>query len=124
MSMTLDELVQRAYRNAKSKGFHDVEQPASVLHMLMVTELAEATEEVRKGRPPVYATTGKDLLCADIETIKERNLKPEGEAIELVDVVIRIADYFGKKGWDIEELLKLKMGYNATRNHMHGNKKY
>ena len=124
MSITIEELVKRAYQHAKDKGFHDVENEASTNHMLMVTELAEATEEVRKGKPPLYAITGKDLLTASLGVIKERGLKPEGEAIELVDVVIRIADYFGHKGWDLEELLKLKLQYNTTRDHMHGGKRY
>jgi hypothetical protein len=122
MSITIEELVKRAYQNAKNKGFHDVDNEASTNHMLMVTELAEATEEVRKGRPPLYALTGNDLLTADLGVIKERGLKPEGEAIELADVVIRIADYFGHKGWDLEEMLKLKLQYNTTREPMHGKK--
>lgn len=124
MTITIEELVSRAYQHAKDKGFHDVEQPASTNHMLMVTELAEATEEVRKDRPPIYAITHKSIITADVKTIKERDLKPEGEAIELADVVLRICDYFGNKGWDLEEVLKLKMYYNGTRSRMHGGKKY
>lgn len=52
------------------------------------------------------------------------SLKPEGEAIELVDVIIRIFDYFGKKNWDLENLLQIKCTYNSERSHRHGGKLY
>ena len=54
----------------------------------------------------------------------DKSIKPEGELIELADAVIRIFDYAGAKGWDLEEAIKLKMTYNKTRSHRHGGKKY
>ena len=50
--------------------------------------------------------------------------KPEGEAVELVDAVIRIMDYFGYRGWDMEQVIEAKMEYNETRSYRHDNKKY
>lgn len=74
--MQIQELVKLAFDNAKAKGWHDKERPPLEYHMLMVSEIAEATEEARKSMPPVYVKDGK----------------PEGELIELADAVIRIAD--------------------------------
>ena len=108
--MTVNELVQRAHERAKKSGWWDPAKSPVECHMLMVSELAEATEEVRKSNPDVY-----------IDNITG---KPEGEAIELADCIIRIADYCGYKGWDLEQLLIAKMDFNDTRPHRHGNKKY
>jgi hypothetical protein len=39
-------------------------------------------------------------------------------------VELRIADYCGHKGWDLEAALRMKMDYNKTRPHRHGGKKF
>lgn len=98
--MKLNELCEIAYRAAQEKGWYEPGLLPSPLerHMLMVSELAEATEKVRKGEPPMYF-------------IDE---KPEGELIELADVLIRIADYCGFKGWDLEKAVQIKLDYNKT----------
>lgn len=107
--MHLNEFVVKAHGMAKEKGWWNPAKSAPEVHMLIVTEIAEATEEVRKGSPAVYGDPGT---------------KPEGEAIELADAMIRIADYFGYKGWDLEAAVKMKMKYNATRSNRHGGKRY
>ena len=90
--------------------------------MLMVSEIAEATEEARHSHPPVYVRREGQII--DDPALFVQGEKPEGEAIELVDAMIRIADYFGSKGWNLEELLTLKINYNKTRSFRHGGKKY
>lgn len=106
--MTINELVKKAHEQAKKSGWHDAPRTPLEVHMLIVSEIAEATEQVRKECAPVY----------------EKDTKPEGELIELVDAIIRICDYAGSKGWDLEEAIRIKMDYNATRSYRHGNKKY
>ena len=105
---TVKEWCEYIYSWAKRKGWWDIIKSPLELHMLMVSELAEATEESRKGTEPVYYENGK----------------PEGELIELADCVIRIMDYCGYKGWDLEEAVETKMKYNETRPYRHGNKKF
>ena len=78
-----------------------------VNHMLIVSEIAEATESVRKGEDSVWFGPGG---------------KPEGEAIELADAVIRVMDYCQDVGIDLEEAIRLKNEYNKTRPYRHGNK--
>lgn len=74
------------------------DRPPLELHMLMVSEVAEATEEARKGTLPIYYNTEHGVLPREdgMFDVKQGDklLKPEGEAVELADVVIRIADYF------------------------------
>ena len=49
--------------------------------------------------------------------------KPEGVAVELADCMIRILDYCGHAGIDIEEAIRIKHEYNKTRPYRHGGKK-
>ena len=107
--MNLNELRDEAHQNAKDHGWHDEKIHPLAAHALIHSEISEATEEVRAGSDAVYAGARG---------------KPEGEAVELADALIRIADYFGLKGWDLEGIVKLKMEYNKTRPHRHGGKRY
>jgi hypothetical protein len=50
------------------------------------------------------------------------NPKPEGIPIELADCIIRIFDYCGKEGINIEEAIRIKHEYNKTRPYRHGGK--
>jgi hypothetical protein len=103
----LNYWVDLSHSVAVQHGWWDSPRPSLECHMLMVSEIAEATEEYRKGKPPIYIG---------------ENGKPEGEAIELADVLLRIFDYFGAKGWDLEKTVRLKHEYNKTRPYRHGNK--
>lgn len=53
----------------------------------------------------------------------DSNKKPEGELVELADTVIRIMDYCGAKGYDLENAIHLKKEFNKTRSYRHGEKK-
>ena len=108
----LNKLVDEIHETAKSKGWWDKDRFPLEIHMLIVSEIAEATEEVRKNKEEF------------ISYMYYENDKPVGEAVELVDAVIRILDYFGHKCWDFEKILKAKMDYNKTRPYRHGGKKY
>ena len=126
--MTITELVKQAYEQAVKSGWHEDERSPLEYHALIHSEIAEATEEARK---PYLNMDGKgvygvrDDKMVDYKVLHgNTGLKPEGELIELADAIIRIADYCGSKGWDLEEAIKLKMEYNKTRSHRHGGKKY
>lgn len=112
--LTVNGLVRIAHKNATEKGWHDKERSPLEYHALFHSEVSEATEAVRLGIPPIdFMPPNKDGVS-----------KPEGEAIELADVIIRIADYFGVKGWDLQEVLLKKIAYNETRSHRHGGKHF
>ena len=46
--------------------------------------------------------------------------KPEGVPIELADAVIRICDFCGLHGIDLEAAIEAKMEYNRGRPRRHG----
>lgn len=67
---------------------------------------------------------GQQRIHADGEACeKHERRKPEGVAVELADCMIRILDYCGHAGIDIEEAIRIKHEYNKTRPYRHGGKK-
>lgn len=95
------------HENAKNKGWWDGKHRSEKeILMLVVSEIAEATEEVRNKKPMVYGVevdhTTYETVFLDAANIRMRRLKPEGEAIELVDAVIRLLDWAGFKKWTLE----------------------
>jgi hypothetical protein len=53
---------------------------------------------------------------------KEGKPKPEGVAVELVDVIIRCLDTAGALGLDLDSAYAAKLAYNRSRPHRHGGK--
>ena len=107
--MHIKDLVKESHETAREKGWWDVVKSPLEIHALIHSEISEAVEEARKDTKPLYYNN---------------DLKPEGEAVELADAIIRIADYFGYRNWDLEKILEIKMHYNKSRSYRHGNKKY
>lgn len=116
-----------------SKGFWDRERLLTETTMLIVTELAEAVEEERAGNAGIYyrdTQEGKDLPERDVhigvDSLARPDywtpapLKPEGVDVELIDALIRLLDLLGSRGVDVDDLLKQKLAYNATRPARHG----
>ena len=108
--------------------------------MLITSELAEALEEHREGRPNVYHSLNArrvypvvDASGADWtthptglslgDTYTGVKAKPEGVAVELADALIRILDTMHSLGVDIDAVVADKMAYNASRPFKH-NKAY
>lgn len=123
---TIKQWQTEVHQLAKTKGWYDTPRSALEYHMLMVSEIAEASEEVRKGSPAIYFEKGHvvaDVNLEDNSITFEANEKPEGEFIELADAVIRIMDYFEYNNVSLELMLERKHNYNKTRSYRHGGKK-
>lgn len=121
----LNSLAAAVHENAVAHGWWEQERELPEILMLCVSELAEALEEYRAGKPNIYYNVeGEGILYADGEACeKYERRKPEGVAVELADCVILILDYCGRAGIDIEEAIRIKHEYNKTRPYRHGGKK-
>jgi NTP pyrophosphatase (non-canonical NTP hydrolase) len=100
-------LIEESYGTAKERGWHDQPREAGTAIALIHSELSEALEELRAGRQNLYFTDDG---------------KPEGVAVELADVLIRIADLCGALKIDLAEAVLVKMAFNKTRPYRHGGK--
>jgi NTP pyrophosphatase (non-canonical NTP hydrolase) len=100
--MNLNELSKTVHA-ANIKWWRDIHTGEPIqrnkgeLLMLIVSELAEAMEGERKG-----------LMDDKLQH------RPMAE-VELVDAVIRILDYAGGFGYDLQGAFEEKMAYNANR---------
>lgn len=110
----LQAFARNVHKNAVEHGWWDGERKNSTIRALIVSELSEALEEARAGRPMVWR---KCMDPADEQEICERNAdcpckldmwecdcaaydaKPEGIAVELIDACIRILDDLEHEGY-------------------------
>jgi len=109
----INEMSKQAYATACEKGFRDagVAESRGILGdlMLIVTEVAEAAEEVRN---PEFSATRTYY--------RKKDRKPEGLPAELADIIIRIGDLAGSLGIDLSAAVVEKMKFNKTRPRLHG----
>ena len=121
--MDLNEITKEIHRNAVEHGWWDEPRSFGEIVALCHSELSEALEEYRNGRPIVYGDDFEDFhRVTNVAKIAEKKLKPEGMAVEMVDCLIRILDWFGQMELDVEEILAIKHEYNKTRPYRHGGK--
>lgn len=122
----LNEFAKEVHENAVAHGWWDEERSFGDIVALCHSELSEALEEYRsgnkviKGYPtPMLYYSGGGYVATEPTAICH---KPEGIAVELADCIIRILDYCGKEGIDIDAVLRVKHEYNKTRPYKHGGK--
>lgn len=104
--MELNDLVKRAHETAVRHGFWEPAPEIGTSIALIHSELSEALEEARAGKPILYYNQGSD--------------KPEGIGPELADATIRIGDLCGHLGINLDEMVQIKMKYNEGRPYKHG----
>ena len=129
LSNKMNILAKNIFKANKEKGFwtdNVQERNKSEILMLIVSELAEAQEALRKND-----FTNKDrlpdLLNLTDKPEKNGEFKDEFGAFikntfedELADAIIRILDLCGALDIDIETHIDLKLKYNSLRPHKHG----
>jgi len=94
---TIQSLVKEAHETAVEKGWWRDERSLLDCIALIHCELSEAVEAYRKG---------------DEAHVVE----------ELADVLIRVFDLCGRRGWNLEKSVLDKMAFNKTRSYRHGGK--
>lgn len=121
----MNEIARKIHENAKEHGWWEDERGLPEIIALCHSELSEALEEYRKGRPMAYVWRPTDYPGYYEEDVAKwrPGEKPEGIAVEMIDCIIRILDYLAHAGVDVDELLKRKMDYNETRPYRHGGKR-
>lgn len=137
--MNLNQWRDEIHALAKEKGWWEGERTFGEIIALCHSELSEALEEYRAGNYSIYYNCTKnpaiiepciyeddnqcELAFMYYGECNYKNSKPEGIPAELADCIIRILDYCGKEGIDIEEAVKIKHQYNKTRPYRHGGKR-
>lgn len=105
--MNIAQWTEEIHDNAVDHGWWEEERSFGEVVALCHSELSEALEAYRNGEPMVWINGGK----------------PDGIAVEMMDCIIRILDWFGKEDIDAEQILYLKHTYNKGRPYKHGGKK-
>ena len=110
-----NELAKEAHQTAVEHGFWEPEPTFGELVALMHSELSEALEEWRAGRPMVWKECELDGEPCDKVTCDCKQCngaylhdKPEGIAVELADCIIRIFDFLGSTSVDIDGIIERK----------------
>lgn len=126
--------IEKAHAVAKEKGFWETEnRNVSEILMLVVSELAEAQEALRKNHyadPFAVEDLSRDLELdrTDEEFMLKAILWKEKFELavkssfedEVADVAIRLFDLCGGLKIDLEKHIELKMKYNSMRGYKHG----
>lgn len=128
--LTIKELTADINQNAVNHGWWNESRSFGDIIALCHSELSEALEEYRAGKPEVYFMMDayEDPAFGDYSQETDLELwngtqKIKGTATEMADCIIRILDWAGKEGIDIESIIEMKHKYNKTRPYRHGNKK-
>lgn len=134
--MHIEKLVKDSHEMAVKKGFwEDQNRNVPEMLMLIVSELAEALEALRKEHNAPKFTVSDlysdlQINLTDEEYVFnilswkenfEKSVKSSFED-ELADVAIRLFDLCGGLNIDLGKHIELKMYYNSTRGHKHGKK--
>lgn len=124
--MSLNELAQEVFANARNKGFADpdVPRPVSVHVALIHTEVSEIFEAHRDGLGP------NEFWYEDPTSLNGRSQqaqfewrKPIGIPSEVADVFIRLLDFCADHDIDLDRAVREKMDYNTTRPQLNGGRK-
>lgn len=112
--MSLNELAKEAHQIAVEHGWWDPEPTFGDLVAMMHSELSEAMEEYREGRPMVWYSCDVSDACCELGKYHytvhccrgcgHRGEKPEGIAVELADCVIDILDWAGHEDADLDRV--------------------
>lgn len=95
-------------------GINEILAKLALVH----SEVSEALEAARDPKTPVTVTWFEGRVTG----AESAPPKPEGFAVELADVVIRVFDLAEALGLDIQKAIETKHAYNTSRSHRHGGK--
>jgi len=100
--LNLQDLIHDIHSNAVDKGWWDEPRNSGEAIALMHSELSEALEALRAGRP------------------LDNKVPFDNFTVELADCIIRIFDLAGGMSLPLVDALLAKHEFNKTRPHKHG----
>ncbi len=106
----------------RNNGWYDDDRSPLEGHMLIVSEVSEATEAFRSwGLEDMTGKVSLDkaLPSPDGSTVVE---KPEGLGSEYADILIRLLDQADRDGVDLRAEYQRKIRFNKLRGYKHGGK--
>lgn len=106
--MNLNDYVTAVKINNQKHGFYEDKREFPTDIALLHSEVSEAFETFRE--------IGLDYR----DTNSAIGPKPDDVASEIMDVMIRCMDTFGRNGWNADAEFNRKMAYNRKRPHKHG----
>ena len=96
--MTIKEWAEKIHENAVNHGFWENEKSFAEIVALCHSELSEALEEDRAGKPLIYMQDGK----------------PECKAVEMADCIIRKKKKKNKENIHAQDLRTTKENCNPS----------
>lgn len=124
--MDIKDLCEKIFDYAEKQGFHEKTFNFGESLMLVVSELSEALEADREGKPfEPNKTTSILWKLPDPEKISSDDYEAHirgSVAEEIADAIIRLCHLAERTGIDLEWHIKAKMAYNETRPKKHGKK--
>lgn len=130
-SEVFEQMTREVHEVNEVNGWFEQDRPVMTGHMLLVTEVAEASEAWRQwglddateSRPESHGrwckAHGWSGPCPGVDCPLP---KPEGVGSEYADVLIRLLDQCERDGVDLVYEFGRKLEYNATRGRFHGGK--
>jgi NTP pyrophosphatase (non-canonical NTP hydrolase) len=104
------------------KGFYDEkDRNKAELLMLIVSEVVEVLEALRAGRKANLKAYDAEAPVTFDPKVFEDYIK-DTEEDEVADCIIRLLDYAGYRGIDLQRHINLKLEYNLSRPQKHGKK--
>lgn len=128
--MNLNELAKQIYEANKEKGFDVAKENKGQTLMLIVSELSEALEALRKNHHARLLDFKSSILVDESAPDSQEQIDAymkyftayikDSFEDELADALIRILDLCGGLNIDIDKHVYLKRAYNFHRPFKHG----
>lgn len=118
----LNRYAKFIHETAVEQGYWDEGHTFHYTMANAIAELGEALSEYRDANPVLYYRDANGNKTADIQSARDED-KPYGLGVEIVDAIIWLLDYMRFMRVDIDDIMRRKVRYNATRGYLHGHKK-
>lgn len=115
LNKDIESYCEDCHKTAQDKGWYEKDPPTVLESLCLITsEISEAVEVYRKSGPSCLNEK------SDYGDQFQNKVKTFGS--ELADIAIRLFDFCGYHGIDLQYEIDAKILYNRTREYRHGGK--